>query len=75
MTSSSSSSSSSSPPLDVRLLQADDLLQIFEVVLGLMPAAIIIDSIQTVRDPNSTSRPGSVTQVCAVDMWGRGRGV
>jgi predicted ATP-dependent serine protease len=58
-----SSSSSSSPPLDVRLLMAEDLLKIIEVVFELLPAAIIVDSIQTVRDPNSNSRPGSVTQV------------
>jgi hypothetical protein len=41
-----------------------DLLRIMEDIVALQPAAVIIDSIQTIADPNLGSKAGGVTQVC-----------
>jgi hypothetical protein len=57
-----------------------DLLRIMEDIVALQPAAVIIDSIQTIADPNLGSKAGGVTQVgvggkeCVFCVWEVGWG-
>jgi len=50
-------------PKSLFLLSATELPSIREALDGLKPALVIIDSIQTMFDPDIPSTPGSVTQV------------
>lgn len=49
--------------LDVRLVAENKVERIGAVMAELRPAAVIVDSIQTVLLADVPSRPGSVTQV------------
>jgi len=45
------------------LLAEQDILSIIQVIEKLEPAMVVVDSIQTVYDPNFESSPGSISQV------------
>lgn len=57
-------SSGSSGPLDIRLMVESNIHKIMEAMVEMQPAAVVIDSIQKVQDPDTGKQPGSVTQVC-----------
>jgi predicted ATP-dependent serine protease len=64
---SSSSSSSAGAPPDVRLLVENRVEAIAAAIVQLAPAAVVVDSIQTVALRDLAQRPGSITQVGLVN--------